>query len=219
MRKYIICILSVIVLLQLVACSSDKSDNESNLLIVYKGKEYNVLRRWYMINDDEYSIAKASVVIDQTSMVKEQKNVRIYSGTDEKFILAEFFPGDLLFYKAGETLPSLKDTDTIEIVFSDVKKNVVILEEKLVIEELVSLMSLQYQTEISKKNSISKGNIAAINIYFKNYPAYYFAASIIKAKDGSYGFVMSDWYETMKVGKSDYIKVPSDSRLNNIFNE
>ncbi len=117
-------------------------------------------------------------------------------------------------------LPNYKDAKNIkkiEIIFSDVKKEKVVLYDKSIIESAVGLMSQPYDRKLFKNNSPSKKTIAVMNVYYNDYPAYQSAISVLEAKDGSIGFVMNDWNYTEKINNCDYIIIPPSSKMQTYF--
>ncbi len=181
---YIFCVIALILL---SACSLSELDRDSNLLLTYKNQEYISLRNWYMV-DNEYYTVKAYVGTSKASSVKNNKTVCVYSGTDEKFILAEMFPGDILFHKATETLPSFENIEEVEkITVNFYNKAALTLSEDSK-HKFISLLSTYQQSSELIKGKKAKKGLASIEIYYKNYPAYCFVGQLIETEDGEHGF-------------------------------
>lgn len=209
--QYSIIILIIIIIIFLSGCSSETK--KEILSLEYNEKQYHFVRNWEMINKESY-------VTDIAIRNEKEYKVCIYSDSQKRFIFDEYY--QLLYHKEEDSLPNFKEAEgieKIEIVFSDININKIELDEESIIKEVVTLMSKSYNEYEFKNNSPFKKTIASMNVYFKDYPAYHSVVSVIEAKDGSYGFIMFDWWDFIKVGDCDYITVPVNSQIINILNK
>lgn len=212
----------VALLIFLTGCSYPKDTDE--IIYYYNGNPYTYAEYWKMINSEDYIVGTVTWeivnnqgdIIDKTKAGKENK-FHVYSDPQTRFIFDNYF--QLLYHKTNDPLPNFKDAERIEkIRFNfNTKRKSLTIDDKSFIKEIVALMSQPYQAEEFNNNSPSVGYAASLDIFFKDYPAYYTGVSIIEAKDGSYGIFMDDWQDTIKVRKCDYIKIPKNSQINRLF--
>jgi uncharacterized protein YceK len=206
--KYIFCLIfALLVLLSGCSLLIDRDDP----YLEYGGEQYHIVRTWQIIDRENYTQ-------DNAGWDGNAYKVFVYPDLQKRFIFDEYY--QLLYHKVADQLPSVKDLhriDRIEIVFSDVNKYKVVLNDSLIIEKMVQQMNQPFDRDAFNNNSPFKRTVAAISVYYQDYPAYQMAVSAIKAKDGSYGFIVNDWADTEKVGPSDYIPIPSDSPIQSLL--
>jgi len=179
-----------------------------NSVFLYNDNKYAILQNWDPISSERY-------FVDNATWQGEKQTIRVYNDPQHRFVYDVNF--GLIYHKENDILPDINDVqqiEKIEIVYSDVNKDSVVIVSKPLIMEIVTLMSQPFNSEKFKNNSQFKETIASIQIYFLDYPAYYSAVSVIKAWDGTYGFVLRDWSDLYKVGWRDYIPVQSENILN-----
>lgn len=200
-------ILSSLILLSGCSLIMEMDDHPLN----YNGGQYRLVRNWEMINSDDYTKNEAT-------WAEKEYDIFVYSDMGNRFIFDEYY--QLLYHKEADTLPNytdIKGVEKMEIIFSDVNKSKTVLDNEEILKTAIELMSQPYDRDSFKNNSPFKKTIAVINVYYKDYPAYQSAVSVLEADDGSIGFVIIDWNESEKVNNSDYIVVPSNSQLRSYF--
>lgn len=183
MKKYII---SAVLLL--LFCGVSCSQKESKLILIYNDKVYEPVYRWYMI-DEVYEVDKAYVGFEDKSDKKANSTVFIYTNAEERFILSEGFIGDIMFHMIEDPLPDYKDIDFVEKVainlYSRDEKTLILEDEKMT--DFLSFIATYGVSDELIKAPI-KNNLAAIYIYYKDYPAYYFIGHLVETKDNKLAF-------------------------------
>jgi len=209
--KSFICFTSFALALLILASSCSSIIEMDVHPLKYNGEQYCIIHNWEMINRNDYTKDKAT-------WDKKEHQILVYSNLEKRFVFDEYY--QLLYHKETDLLPNYNDTQSIkiiEIVFSDVNKAKIVLDDNSIIESAVGLMSQPYNRNLFKNNSPFKKTLAVINVYFNDYPAYQSTVSVLEAIDGSLGFVMNDWNYTEKVNNSDYIVIPSNSKMQSYF--
>lgn len=188
-------------------------DNYSGLkdtkdaVLVYDGNEYESAFSWHPKNLDNYTVT--------TGVWQGYEHpIRVFDDPQKRFIVDEFFNTTAYFHRKDDVLPDFRNTQEVEKIFISFVRtpadHVLIENGEPMMTQVVELMSQQYQKDVFKNNSPFEKNVAKITVYFYDYPATYSAASVIQAKDGSYGIRMND-LDASRRGKRDYIPIPADS--------
>lgn len=207
MKCFKLCTLAILVLLS--SCESI-FELESHPL-EFNSEEYISVDNWEMIEYDNY-------VKDKATWAQKEYEVYVYEDLQKRFIYEVYY--QTLYHKKTDVLPNFQNLESIEkmvIVYSDVNKSNVDLDNETILKTAVELMSQPYDRDVFKNNSPFKKTVASIKIYFKDYPAIHSAVSVIKTWDGTLGFRMFDWTFTENVRYRDYIVVPSNSQMQYYF--
>ena len=201
----------MIFLLLLCGCPSPNSlwDDTADTVTEYDGKEYKAILYWDVIDRENYSIEEAM-------WQGHVHNVRVYDDPEKRFIFDEYF--QLLCHRIDDPLPQPKDDERIEKIRFGSTTEVLYSDSDIEkIKAMAELMAQPYQKEAFKNNSPIEETITQIFVYYYDYPAFHWAAALIRAQDGSYGFVMNDWKATMEVSNCDYIAIPTDAGIVSFF--
>ena len=201
----------IILVLCIVASGCSLLKDTEDAVLVYGGVSYRPVLNWSMAEDEPYTLQKATWQGDEHT-------VRVYGDPKQRFILDEYFL--LFFHREDDILPEIGETQRIqriEIVYSEVEKKDALIMGESTISDFTRLMDQPYQAEMFAKNSPFNTTIAAIDVYFLEYPAYYSAASVVEAGNGTTGIVMSNWSDTETVSHRDYIPIPPDSSVKSYF--
>ena len=106
-----------------------------------------LFRSWNPISSERY-------FVDNATWQGEKQTIRVYNDPQHRFVYDVNF--GLIYHKENDILPDINDVqqiEKIEIVYSDVNKDSVVIVSKPLIMEIVTLMSQPFNSEKFKNNS------------------------------------------------------------------
>lgn len=196
MKKLNIFLLIITIFLIFSAC-----DTDSSVTLTYNNNEYSPTNCWYLIDDTHKPI--------EAFINNKKKAANLYTDSDGKFISAEIGFGEILFHQKSDVLPSFEMPSSVEKIVIDFYDNNItdiILQENAaqLIEDIK-----KYDNKKQKNDKII--NLGTVDVYYRDYPAYYFAGHIIKTPDGKLGFYKLTANDRGKI--DEYILLSNQSIL------
>ena len=164
-----------------------------------------------MIEENDYTIEKAYCKGDE-------KSIYVFNDSKKRFVFYEFF--GLLYHKEADDLPDFTEISKIDhmtLTFSDPKKPKVTLNDDI-IRDIIKLSGTTPPSDMQNADGAISQYLAAIDVYFKDYPAYHFIGSIVRIKNGSYGLTINDETDSEDINSGKgYISMPSGSMILSYF--